>query len=214
MFGLENETANSALNEAWKDPSRPPWQVRNSDIELRKIRVLAPYLARVRSVLDCGCGGGDFLDMVIKETGAKFEDVSGLDVAHGALVRARQSGHYAKLVKSYIDQAPQHFDRTFDLVLLSDVLSHVKEYVRAVSEVADLVSPGGLFFISCGMGKKYFDERDTTAIKSILASRGLHQEAEVELDYLFAGVPRRLLPLHDVAWPQTHKVVLIYRKPA
>lgn len=213
MFGLENQTADRALNEAWKDPEQPPWEVRQSPIEHRKIALLAPHLVGARSLLDCGCGGGDFLDMVMQTTGVRPEHVAGLDIAEGALERARRTGHYQALIKGFIDEAPKKLDRKFDMVLLSDVLSHVKEYVHALSEVAELVASGGKLFVSVGMGKKYFGERDVTAIRSILQTRGLSRVVEQELDYHALSVPRRRIPLHDVLWPQTHKLVLVYERP-
>jgi 2-polyprenyl-3-methyl-5-hydroxy-6-metoxy-1,4-benzoquinol methylase len=212
-FGLDRASAERVLNKLWNDPERPPWDVRASRIEHQKVAFLEPWLAGRRRVLDAGCGGGDFLDLVVNRTGAKFEHVVGADVADGALVRARKTGRYAELVQSHLEDLPGKIaGERFDLVLLSDVLSHVADYVRALAALVPLVDEGGVFFVSLGMGKKYFVDRDLLAIRSFVGTAGLRVVAEAELDYEVLGLPRRLVPLHDTLWPQTHKRLLLFRR--
>ncbi len=213
MIRVDNENADRTFNEAWKDPNRPPWDVRDNPIEYGKIAALAPHLAGVRTVLDCGCGGGDFLDMVMTQTGAQFEHVTGYDIADGALERARRTGRYTQLVRGVFDEAPRKLDRTFDLVLMVDALYYAKDYVLALSEIADLVAPGGKMFVCVAMGRNYYGQREITAMVSILAARGLEQLEDREVDYRALGVPRRRVPGHHFLWGQTHKRMFMYRRP-
>lgn len=210
---LDDAAAVRTLGAAWQDPDRPPWDVQNTPIEQEKVDLLAPRLAQIDSVLDCGCGGGDFFDLVAQRAKRKLGYVAGIDVAEGALARARRTGHYDRLVQSLLRDAPSHFDRTFDLVLLSDVLFYVKDYLEVVRRLVPLVAPGGTLFVSLAVGRKYFDEADVRRLRNALRAGGLELVVEKRLDYDVRGIPRRRIPLHDFFWAQTHKVVLVYAQP-
>ena len=210
--GLDDEAAVRTLGAAWQDPDRPPWDVQNTPIEQEKVDLLAPRLGAVESVLDCGCGGGDFFDLVARRAKRKLGLGAGIDVAEGALARARRTGHYDRLVQALLRDAPRHFDRTFDLVILSDVLFYVKDYLGVVRALVPLVAPKGTLFVSLAVGRKYFDEADVGRIRSAVRQGGLELVVEKRLDYAVRGIPRRSVPLHDVFWGQTHKVVLVYER--
>ena len=212
MRSLEDDALDRTLNDAWKDPDRPPWDVENTPIEHEKLDLLAPHLTGVTSVLDCGCGGGDFFRMVVRRAGQRFPRAVGLDVAAGALARAGRTGNYDQLVKGLLSDASKLVEGTFDLVLLSDVLSHVRDPILVPLEVAKMVGPGGTMFVSVGMGRRYFDDVEADRIERALRDSGLTPVVDRELDYRALGRRRRSWPLHDLLWAQTHKRVFISRR--
>ncbi len=198
------------FNGIWKDADRPPWDVRSCAVERQKIELLAPYLAPVRSVIDCACGGGDFLDLLARR--GAFEHVVGFDIAEQALVRAGRTGRYAKLVNAPIAEAHRHVDRRFDLLLLGEVLMYLADYEGSLASAVSLLAPGGLAFISVAMGSSYFRRRDVEAIKGVLDRAGLEPLEERTIDYWWLGLRRREL-VFERAFVQTHKAVLLYRRP-
>jgi 2-polyprenyl-3-methyl-5-hydroxy-6-metoxy-1,4-benzoquinol methylase len=199
------------FNELWNDPNRPPWDVRSTPIEQKKLDLLAPHLDKVASVIDCACGGGDFLDLLCER--ASFEHVVGIDVAEQALVRAKRTGRYHDLYQSRIDEAHLHVSRRFDLVLVSEVLMYLDDYETPLAYAAEqLLAPGGLLFVSVALGREYFDAADVKALKRVAAAAGLQPVVEQSLDYEWLGMPRKDLPFSR-AFAQTHKVVLIHRAP-
>ena len=78
----------------------------------------------VRSVLDVGCGNGANLAAIQHALG--IEDVAGIDVSENALVAAKERvrGDF-RVVDLEREAIP--FDRTFDLVLSSQVIEHLHD---------------------------------------------------------------------------------------
>ena len=211
MFRTDKRHADGVFNALWNDPDHPPWDVKNTPIEYAKVRILEPYLAPVRSVIDVACGGGDFLDLVAAK--ASFEHVVGVDIAEKALMRARRTGRYHELVRAPIDRSHEHTARTFDLVLLAECLQYVDDWPFALAKVADtLVAPRGLLFIAVAVGRRYMRERDVETMKTLLLRKRFDCVEDRRLDYAWLGlVPRRLLPFAPLYF-QTHKAVLLYRR--
>src|SRR5206468_515700 len=68
-----------AFQRRWTDAATPPWGTLAADpVERAKARLLHAQIGDVRSVLDCGCGGGDFLALI--DPDRRFERVVGIDV--------------------------------------------------------------------------------------------------------------------------------------
>ena len=77
----------------------------------------------IRSVLDVGCGTGANLAALQHEFG--FSDVVGIDLSAKALEVARERVQGELRVLDVLHEPP--LDRTFDLVLSSQVIEHVEE---------------------------------------------------------------------------------------
>jgi ubiquinone/menaquinone biosynthesis C-methylase UbiE len=89
--------------------------------------------------LDLGCGAGDFT-AVLAEAGAA---AVGADVASAALdrARARYPGLDFRLIS--IDAPFPFDDNSFDLVWASEVIEHVADTARWLSEVGRVLAPRG-----------------------------------------------------------------------
>jgi 2-polyprenyl-6-hydroxyphenyl methylase/3-demethylubiquinone-9 3-methyltransferase len=99
----------------------------------------------LRSILDVGCGGG----LLAEEfAGAGFE-VAGIDPAPETIKTARA---HASAVGLRIDyrigrgEDLPYPTGSFDNVACCDVLEHVENPDRVVSEISRVLRPGGLFF--------------------------------------------------------------------
>ncbi len=95
--------------------------------------------------LDVGCGGG-FSCEFMAERGAV---VSGIDRSQKCVLAARnhaaRSGFEIDYRQGFAENMP-YADNTFDVVICVDVLEHVADYKKVVSEVHRILKPGGLFF--------------------------------------------------------------------
>jgi 2-polyprenyl-6-hydroxyphenyl methylase/3-demethylubiquinone-9 3-methyltransferase len=97
-----------------------------------------------RRVLDLGCAGG-FMAEALDDRGAR---VTGIDPAAGAVAAARRHAGAAGREIDYlvgVGEALPFADASFDHVVCVDVLEHVADLDRVLSEVARVLRPGGLF---------------------------------------------------------------------
>jgi 2-polyprenyl-6-hydroxyphenyl methylase/3-demethylubiquinone-9 3-methyltransferase len=96
-----------------------------------------------KDVLDLGCAGG-FIAEALAERGAH---VTGIDPASDAIDAARDHARAGKLRIAYdvgVGEALPYDDASFDAVVCVDVLEHVADLNRVLSEVARTMRPGGL----------------------------------------------------------------------
>lgn len=126
--------------ELWQrlpeDLSPPDWQLRR--------RFLRSDVRRGDRALDMGCGDGAFT-AVMAEAGAQ---AIGADVAQAALDRAaaQHPGLDFRLIPI---EGPLPFaDCRFDLVWASEVIEHVADTARWLSEVRRVLAPGGRLLLT------------------------------------------------------------------
>jgi len=94
--------------------------------------------------LDIGCGGG-----IIAEDLAQFSaSVTGVDISLASLETARshamQNGLDIKYIESPAESLPFK-DNSFELITCCDVLEHVDDVAKVISEVKRVLKPGGIF---------------------------------------------------------------------
>jgi 2-polyprenyl-6-hydroxyphenyl methylase/3-demethylubiquinone-9 3-methyltransferase len=97
-----------------------------------------------RQVLDLGCAGG-FMAEAMAVRGAR---VTGIDPAAAAIDAARHHARGAGLRIGYdvgVGEALPYDDADFDAVVCVDVLEHVTDLHKVLSEVARVLRPGGMF---------------------------------------------------------------------
>ena len=98
-----------------------------------------------RKLLDVGCGGG-----YLCEDFAKIEfDVIGIDPSQNTLKAAREHAAQNFLRIDYEEgraEAIPFGDSSFNYVSCCDVLEHVDDVKKTISEIARVLKPGGLFF--------------------------------------------------------------------
>lgn len=97
-----------------------------------------------KAVLDLGCAGG-FMAEALAQRGA---DVTGIDPAAEAIEAARAHARQGDLRIGYdvgVGEALPYGTASFDAVVCVDVLEHVADLDKVLSEVARTLRPGGLF---------------------------------------------------------------------
>lgn len=97
-----------------------------------------------KKMLDIGCGGGFFTNEFHKQ-GA---DIAGIDYAkHGiAFAKSRFPGIDFAVCSAY---ALKDFkENEFDMILLLDVIEHVRDQIKVLNEIKRVLKPNGLLVIS------------------------------------------------------------------
>jgi len=100
---------------------------------------------RGKTALDVGCGGG----LLAEEFAAIGCVVTGVDPSRASLKAARSHAEPQDLDVCYLaaagEQIPFH-DASFDIVYCCDVLEHVADLDRVISEISRVLRPEGVFF--------------------------------------------------------------------
>jgi ubiquinone/menaquinone biosynthesis C-methylase UbiE len=126
--------------ELWE---RLPDELETPDLPVRAAFARAHVRAGDR-VLDLGCGQGD-LTAVLAETGAH---PVGVEIAEAAVSRARRRHPQLRFELAPVDGRLPFDDNTFDAVWASEVIEHVADTARWLSEVRRVLLPGGRVLIT------------------------------------------------------------------
>jgi ubiquinone/menaquinone biosynthesis C-methylase UbiE len=112
----------------------------------RRARILLDYLALRdgERVLDCGCGMGFYLLAMAQLRRLRLV---GLDGDPERLAWARREGIPAALLRGDLQQLP-FASASFDKVLATEVLEHVRDDTQMLAELFRILRPGGILAIS------------------------------------------------------------------
>ena len=94
-----------------------------------------------RRILEVGCGAGGMLGPL-----GRYGKVTGIDISHEYMQFCASRGHDSVVTGSGYDLPFR--DDSFDMVALFDVIEHIEDDVRVLSEVQRVLKPGGRVFIS------------------------------------------------------------------
>jgi 2-polyprenyl-3-methyl-5-hydroxy-6-metoxy-1,4-benzoquinol methylase len=128
------------FEELWAalpDALEPPY------FDVRARFLLDHVTAGVRA-LDLGCGEGTFT-AVLARAGA---DVVGADVADAALVRAERAHPELRFTLVPVEGPLPFADGAFELVWASEVIEHVADTARWLSEVRRVLASGGRLLLT------------------------------------------------------------------
>jgi 2-polyprenyl-6-hydroxyphenyl methylase/3-demethylubiquinone-9 3-methyltransferase len=138
------------LGESWWDESSPLCLIHGS-ITPGRFAYFREVLERQRGTvlnglraLDIGCGGG----FLAEEFAALGCQVTGVDPSPASIDAARAHATAGGLRIDYQVGSGEHLpvpDSAFDLAYCCDVLEHVSDLDRVISETARVLKPGGLY---------------------------------------------------------------------
>jgi 2-polyprenyl-6-hydroxyphenyl methylase / 3-demethylubiquinone-9 3-methyltransferase len=111
---------------------------------MRRVLAASGLDLQGRKTLDVGCGGG-----ILAEEFARLGcDVTGIDPSQPSIEAARDHARREGLAIEYrvgTGEALPFPDSSFEIVYCCDVLEHVDDLPRVISEVARVLAPGGVF---------------------------------------------------------------------
>lgn len=97
-----------------------------------------------KTVLDIGCGGGIVCEPLARLGGI----VTGIDIAPELIETAKAHAAAQGLEVTYKAQALETITEQFDIVCALEVVEHVDNPARFISEAANRVKPGGTLVLS------------------------------------------------------------------
>jgi ubiquinone/menaquinone biosynthesis C-methylase UbiE len=135
--------------ELWE---RLPDDLEPPDLELRAAFARMNVRPSDR-VLDLGCGDGAFAGVLADAAGARDGatapgSVVGVDVAEAALRQARARHPGLTFARAPLDGALPLDDGSFDVVWASEVIEHVADTARWLSEVRRVLVPRGRLLLT------------------------------------------------------------------
>jgi ubiquinone/menaquinone biosynthesis C-methylase UbiE len=95
------------------------------------------------TILDCGCGKGDYVD-ALRQHGI---EAYGIEYSEEKVVQAGASHKSAEYIRQGDAQDMQFPDCTFDAVLLNEVLEHIPDEHKALSEINRVLKDSGTLII-------------------------------------------------------------------
>jgi SAM-dependent methyltransferase len=128
------------FEDLWR---RLPVELEPEDFELRRAFLLAHVRAGARA-LDLGCGDGR---MTAEMAGAGAKPV-GVEIANAALDRARASYSELDFRLAPIEGPLPFEDGSFELVWAGEVIEHVADTARWLSEARRVLAAGGRLLVT------------------------------------------------------------------
>lgn len=133
-------TAKDLYEEYWRRESPPPLADPLAPTRRRILWSLTGDDGAGRRLLDCGSGDGG----LVGEAAARGFEAVGLEIAEGALERARAAYPDARFVRHAIEDRPWPVaPASFDYVVSFEVIEHLLRPADLLAGAYDALKPGG-----------------------------------------------------------------------
>lgn len=157
--------------------SAHPWSVGRRDI-LRRL-LTSSGVGTGDKILEVGCGGGALVEDLISRG---YESVVGLDMSELAVHAAQARG--VTTVQQGDATELEYEDGTFDVVIASDVLEHLMDERRALSEWRRVLKPDGILVIFVPAFTFLWSQHDVENQHYRRYSRSMLESVLIQSDYL------------------------------
>jgi 2-polyprenyl-6-hydroxyphenyl methylase / 3-demethylubiquinone-9 3-methyltransferase len=147
---INNDVYNTE-SDSWWQPDSALYLLKNCINPVRVNYAKKVLADRVRmnpqgkSALEVGCGGGILCEEI---AGMQF-DTTGIDPSEQSLRIATRHAESSRLRIKYevgTGEAIPYSDASYDVVFCCDVLEHVRDLPRVISEISRVLKPEGIFF--------------------------------------------------------------------
>ncbi len=145
LLGQNDLTIYEKYAGEWWDPNSPRFRSLQKVTEFR-LKQIDHWFGSVKgkTIVDVGCGGG-LLAVPMIERGAF---VTGIDLSPASLETARRTSRGEGTYLTADARELPLDDKSADFVLLADVLDHIPDYEKALSEASRILKPGGQLYVN------------------------------------------------------------------
>jgi SAM-dependent methyltransferase len=150
-------------NQLWQNEWRELHQVGPS-VRTRNrflIRFFKKYLSS-GSVIDTGCGDGQFLKLLYHSFGDRFSYTAG-DISDQALQAVQKSGFIKDIWVIDVTFKETLPETKYSAVVSSEVLEHIEDWQTALTNITNLVNDKGYIFITVPALMKHWGIHDDFA---------------------------------------------------
>lgn len=151
MQYYNEEYAPANLSSTEKTGDRPGSNNKNTLARYNhQYNLIEKHISRDSKVLDIGCAMGGFLDYL---HGKGFNNLSGIDVTENYVLQAKTKNLYN--IKLGDAESIPFPDKSFDLLVMDQVLEHLIEPIKAFEEAKRVLNEGGMFCLGVPDASRY-----------------------------------------------------------
>jgi SAM-dependent methyltransferase len=159
----DNIPSQAAFDAHYRDMSKYERQesgCRESQFDITRFRAMAEIVARVQSdhaarILDVGCAIGGML-AALKALG--YTRLLGVDPAPSCVASAAEI-HGIEVVTGTLANLPVG-ERKFDLIVLSNILEHVRDLKPALLGLCEILTENGMFYVQVPDASRFANRDD------------------------------------------------------
>ena len=115
-----------------------------SELECRRIMLTLLKSSSSATLLDCGCGDGEFTLNAAKRIGTRM--IYGIEITEEGFVKSRGKG--IEVYQANLNQALPFRDESFGVILASHIIEHLSNTDTFLKEVYRVLEVGGYLYIA------------------------------------------------------------------
>lgn len=108
----------------------------------RRVEIVENAISGKNKILDFGCASGDFVNHL-----GKIFKIYGVDISNDAIALARKK-YPESASKFFFFKDFEHSDCKFDVIVLWDVIEHVKNPVETLKDLKNYLTESGVLILS------------------------------------------------------------------
>jgi len=153
VYGLIDNAVYSIESDQWWHPESPWYQMIVTFNPARVGYAKKTLFDRLKidpkgiAALEVGCGGG----LMTEEVACMGFDTTGVDPSERSVLVAARHARDGGLNIRYLTGSGESLpfeDQSFGVVFCCDVLEHVRDLPKVISEISRVLKPGGVFYYS------------------------------------------------------------------
>ncbi len=125
------------------------------------LKLIKKYIQR-GTLLDSGCGDGTFFEILYREYREKL-NYEGADISNIAIERVKELSFVKNTYIVDLEDKKSLPNKTYDAVISSEVLEHIKDWRLALENLLSSIKPKGYLFITVPHGMEYWSANDDFA---------------------------------------------------
>jgi SAM-dependent methyltransferase len=110
------------------------------------------------SLADLGCGNALLINILFKNFNKPTRKFSGLDVSPNQIEANRKNFPYISF--DTLDLGAEIPQEKFDIITCSEVIEHIYDYKKAISNICKCLNPGGHVIVTVPKGEIFYTEQE------------------------------------------------------